>query len=140
MNPQEIKEFLKSIKDTDIEELQYESNGDSFYFKKNEVEAYVPEVKQAAAVKEIPVEVKSTLVSIKSTMVGTFSSAPSNDRPPFVREGMDIEVGQKVGHIEAMKIIKDVISRVKGKVVKVKVSNGEFVEYGQELFSVDTSK
>ncbi|MDR1696196.1 MAG: hypothetical protein LBR69_06175 [Endomicrobium sp.] len=141
MNPQEIKDFLKSIRETDIEELQYESGGNSFYFKKNGVEAYVPEAKQkpaAAAVKENPAEAKSTVVAIKSTMVGTFSNAPGNDKPPFVKEGALIDAGQKVGHIEAMKIIKDVISRVKGKIVKVSVSNGESVEYGQELFLVDT--
>ncbi|MCL2389982.1 MAG: hypothetical protein FWD54_02800 [Endomicrobia bacterium] len=138
MNPQEIKEFLKSIRETDIEELQYETGGDSLYFKKSDVEADIPEVKQEVIVKEKPIEVKPTVVAIKSTLVGTFSSAPSNDKPPFVKEGMEILPGQKVGHIEAMKIIKDVISKVKGKIVKVKVSNGESVEYGQELFLVDT--
>ena len=35
MNTQEIKEFLKSIHDTDIEELRFESGGDSVYFKKD---------------------------------------------------------------------------------------------------------
>ena len=139
MNPQEIKDFLKSVKETDIEELQYESNGSSLYFKKSGVEAVLPEVKPAAAVKEQPAVLeKPSTVTVKSTMVGTFSSAPSNDKPPFVTEGSEVKLGQKVGQIEAMKIIKDVQSNVKGKVVKVIVSNGESVEYGQDLFLVDT--
>ena len=46
MNPQEIKDFLKSIKGTDIEELLYQSGTDSLYFKKNDVEAIIPEVKR----------------------------------------------------------------------------------------------
>ena len=37
-----------------------------------------------------------------------------------------------------MKIIKDVISTAEGKIVKVLVNNGQTVEYGQELFLVDT--
>jgi acetyl-CoA carboxylase biotin carboxyl carrier protein len=71
-------------------------------------------------------------------MVGTFASAPSNDKPPFVIEGSEVKQGQKVGQVEAMKIIKDVQSNVKGKIVKVIVSNGESVEYGQDLFLVET--
>jgi biotin carboxyl carrier protein len=139
MNPQEIKEFLKSIKGTDIEELQYESDGTSLYFKKNEVEA-VDSVKPVVVIEEPVVPKEPAPVAIKSFMVGTFASAPSNEKPNFVSEGSIIEPGQKVGQIEAMKIIKDVNSKVKGKIVKVLVSNGQSVEYGQELFLVKESK
>ncbi|MDR3112914.1 MAG: hypothetical protein LBU09_00880, partial [Endomicrobium sp.] len=119
MNPQDIKEFLKSIKETDIEEIQYQSGEDSFYFKKSEVEALQPEIKAAPVqqekIKETP---KPAFVAIKSTMVGTFANAASNDRPPLIREGSEVVPGQKVGQIEAMKIIKDVTSKIKGTVVK----------------------
>jgi len=139
MNPQEIKDFLKSVKDTDIEELQYESGGDSLYFRKNDVEAVIPVKEVPAAAVQKPAEApKPALAAIKSAMVGTFASAPSNDKPPFVKEGSEIKAGDKVGQIEAMKIIKDVHSNVKGKIVKICVSNGESVEYGQDLFLVDT--
>ena len=46
--------------------------------------------------------------------------------------------GQKVGIIEAMKIMKEMDSNIKGRIVKVLVENGQPVEYGQELFLVDT--
>lgn len=143
MNPQEIKDFLKSIHDTDIEELQYENGEDSLYLRKNQVEAIAPVVKtktKEAPAKEKAAAPKSTMVAIKSTMVGTFASAPNNDKPPFVMEGDNVKPGQKVGQIEAMKIIKDVHSNVGGKIVKISVSNGESVEYGQDLFLIDTSK
>jgi acetyl-CoA carboxylase biotin carboxyl carrier protein len=141
MNPQEIKEFLKSIHDTDIEELQFESGEDSLYLKKNNVEAIVPAAKaKEAPAKEKPAAPKSSIVAVKSIMVGTFASAPSNDKPPFVAEGDNVKPGQKVGQIEAMKIIKDVNSNVSGKIVKIAVSNGQSVEYGQDLFLIDTSK
>lgn len=143
MNTQEIKEFLKSIHDTDIEELRFESGGDSVYFKKDCVVTAAAAV--AAKAKEAPVKEKApaekfSVVALKSTMVGTFASAPSNDKPPFVKEGDSVKPGQKVGQIEAMKIIKDVHSNVGGKIVKISVSNGQSVEYGQDLFLVDTSK
>ena len=72
-------------------------------------------------------------------MVGTFYNAPAHDKPPYIVEGSHIEIGQKIGAIEAMKIIKDVMSTAKGKVIKICVSNGQSVEYGQELFLVDTA-
>lgn len=141
MNPQEIKDFLKSIHNTDIEELHFESGENSLYFKKNNVEAVIPVVKVKEIVQNEKVAApKSTITAVKSTMVGTFANAQNNDKPPFVMEGDSVKQGQKVGQIEAMKIIKDVNSPISGKVVKVCVSNGESVEYGQDLYLVDTSK
>lgn len=133
MNTNEIKKFLESIRETDIEEMEYENGDTSIYIKKSEV---TPKIEVP---KEVVVEKEDTVIPIKSKMVGTFYNAPSQDRPPYISEGSHIEIGQKIGAIEAMKIIKDVMSTTKGKVIKVSVSNGQSVEYGQELFLVDTS-
>jgi biotin carboxyl carrier protein len=144
MNPQEIKDFLKSIRNTDIEEMQYQSGDSSLHFKKTGVESVVPAAKESVLEKEEKKEAleekKQTLIAVKSTRVGTFASRQSNDNPPFVKEGDIITVGQKIGQIEAMKITKDVCSQIKGKVVKVLVLDGHPVEYGQELLLIDTSK
>jgi acetyl-CoA carboxylase biotin carboxyl carrier protein len=142
MNPQKIKEFLKSIKHTDIEELEYHSGDNSLYFKKSEVEDVVTPI---PVVKEVPIENKQedggkNIVPIKSTLVGTFMNVPNADKTSIVKEGSHIVVGQKIGQIEAMKIIKDVKTKIKGQIVKVLISDGQAVEYGQELFLVDTSK
>ena len=139
MNSQEIKDFLKSIRDTDIEEMKYQSDGNSLYFKKADVEPVVSVVKEVVAKKSEETK-KSTLIAIKSSMVGTFSDNQNSDQSPLIKEGDRVVEGQKVGQIEAMKIIKDVHSKIKGKVIKALVSNGQSVEYGQELFLVDTSK
>ena len=133
MNSNEIKKFLESIRDTDIEEMDFEVGDTSVYLKRSEVTVKQPIVEEKIAVKKSPV------VPIKSNMVGTFYSSPSNDRPPFVVEGTHVQVGQKIGTIEAMRINKDVIATTSGKVVKVCIQNGQTVEYVQELFLVDTS-
>ena len=133
MNNNEIKKFLESIRDTDIEELEFESGETTVYIKKSEV------TQKVAAEPKKPVIEKSPIVAIKSTMVGTFYNAPASDRPPFVVEGDHLEVGQKIGFIEAMRINKDVMATAKGKVSKICVVNGQTVEYGQELFLIDTS-
>ena len=141
MNPQEIEDFLKSIKNTDIEEMKYQNGDNSLYFKKIDIEPLA--IKDTTVIKNVLQkieEVKPVLIAIKSTMVGTFASSQGNDKPPYVKEGDIITKGQKVGQIEAMKIIKDVLSSVEGKVIKILVSNGQSVEYGQPLFLLEQLK
>lgn len=140
MNPQEIKDFLKSIKNTDIEEMKYQSGNSSLYLKKTNVEPVTNKNNFTESIPQKIEEKKPALIAIKSTMVGTFASSQSNDKPPYVKEGDIIAKGQKVGQIEAMKIIKDVLSSLEGKVIKVLVSNGQSVEYGQQLFLLEQLK
>ncbi len=139
MNPEEIKNFLTSLKGTDIEELRLEAGESKLSFRRNNVTVVVPPVAapvvaKAAAVKEP----ENQLAPLKSSMVGTFFYSDSPNKPPFVMEGVHVVPGQKIGIIETMKIMKDITSSIKGKIVKVMVKNGQPVEYGQELFMVDT--
>jgi biotin carboxyl carrier protein len=140
MNSQEIEDFLKSIKNTDIEEIKYQNGNSSLYLKKIEVGHIIENNKVVENTVQKIEEKNPELVAIKSTMVGTFTSAQSHDGPLCIKEGDVIIKGQRVGQIEAMKIIKDVLSSVEGKVVKVFVSNGESVEYGQQLFLLEHPK
>lgn len=80
---------------------------------------------------------ESHLVAIKSPMVGTFYSRHSHDKPPFIKVGDVVEIGQPAYIIEAMKLFQEIESEVKGKVVKVLIEDGAPVEYEQPLFLVD---
>lgn len=135
MNSDELKTFLTSLRDTDIEEMRFEAGKNTIFFRKSET----PHVVTRPAALEEPADSDKGYVQFKSPMVGTFYHSESSDHPPFVIEGNHIVPGQKIGIIEAMKIIKDVSSDVKGRIVKVSVKNGQSVEYGQELFLVDPS-
>ena len=73
-------------------------------------------------------------------MVGTFYRAPAPDAPPFVEVGQDIEMGQVVCIIEAMKLMNEIKSEVAGRVVEVLVQNGDPVEFGQPLFSIEPTQ
>jgi biotin carboxyl carrier protein len=68
--------------------------------------------------------------------VGTFLRAPK-DRPPLVVEGEEVDSGDKVGIVEAMKVPRDVTSHVAGHIVRILVENGKPVEYGQKIFEVE---
>jgi len=141
-----IKKFINLIKDTDIEELVWEKDGVKIAFKRGEkkIEEEAEKQRQGAldseekiieAKREKPEE-KKRLQTIKSTLVGRFyTSLP--DRPPLIIEGTHVVPGQKIGVIETMKLFRDVVSDKKGKIVKILVSDGEAVQYGQDLFLID---
>lgn len=73
---------------------------------------------------------------ITAPIVGTFYQASAPSQPPFVKVGDTVAEGQVVCIIEAMKVMNEVNSTVSGTVTEVLVEDGQFVEYGQELFRV----
>ena len=76
---------------------------------------------------------------IVSPMVGTFYRALAPDAEPFVRKGREIEVGQVVCIVEAMKLMNEIESDCDGEIVEILVENGTPVQYNQPLFTVKTS-
>ena len=70
-------------------------------------------------------------------MVGPFYRAPSPEAPSFVDIGTSIEKGQVICIIEAMKLMNEIKSDVKGKVVDILVENANPIEFGQVLFLVE---
>lgn len=99
----------------------------------------VPPVPVAAGVAtpvaaDIPAEPEGHVV--KSPMVGTFyrSSAPGSK--PFIEIGQNINAGETLCIIEAMKLLNEIEADQSGIVKKVLVENGQPVEYGQPLFII----
>jgi acetyl-CoA carboxylase biotin carboxyl carrier protein len=77
---------------------------------------------------------------VKSPIVGTFYEAPSPGAPPFAKVGDTVEVGQVLCIVEAMKLLNEIESDVAGEVVKKLASNGQPIEYGQDLFVIRPKK
>ena len=75
--------------------------------------------------------------AITSPMVGTFYAASSPEANPFVEVGSNVNVGDVVCIIEAMKLMNEIKSEQAGKVVQICVKNGDPVEYGQVLMYVE---
>jgi acetyl-CoA carboxylase biotin carboxyl carrier protein len=87
-----------------------------------------------AAAAEAPAEPEGHIV--KSPMVGTFyrSSAPGSR--PFVEIGQNVNAGETLCIIEAMKLLNEIEADQSGVIKKVLVENGQPVEYGQPLFII----
>ncbi|MGB7137189.1 MAG: acetyl-CoA carboxylase biotin carboxyl carrier protein, partial [Acidobacteriaceae bacterium] len=81
-------------------------------------------------------EPEETLHVVKSPIVGTFYESPSPGSPAFVKIGDQVEVGQVLCIVEAMKLMNEIESDAAGEIVKRLVQNGQPVEYGQSLFAV----
>jgi acetyl-CoA carboxylase biotin carboxyl carrier protein len=77
------------------------------------------------------------LEKIVSPMVGTFYRAPAPDADPYVEVGDRVDAGQTVCIIEAMKLMNEIESEVRGRVARIAVENGQPVEFGQVLFLID---
>jgi acetyl-CoA carboxylase biotin carboxyl carrier protein len=82
-------------------------------------------------------QVTENLAAITSPMVGTFYRAPAPDADPYVESGDLVEVGQTVCIIEAMKLMNEIESEHRGRVVKILVENAQPVEFGQKLFLIE---
>jgi len=74
--------------------------------------------------------------TVTSPMVGTFYRAPSPDAKPFVEVGSQVQQGQTLCIIEAMKILNEIESDKAGTVSRILIENGNPVEYGQPLFVI----
>ncbi|WP_433969745.1 acetyl-CoA carboxylase biotin carboxyl carrier protein [Tunturiibacter gelidiferens] len=90
----------------------------------------------AAAAAAPAAEVEEKLHEVKSPIVGTFYESPSPGAPAFVKVGDQVEVGQVLCIVEAMKLMNEIEADVAGEVVKRIAASGQPVEYGQALFAI----
>jgi len=152
MNLKEIKEIIALMNENNLNEIEIEREGLKLKLKKSAggeglvVSPPHYAVESIPAPKAVPAaiptasgtaDVSKSSKDIKSPMVGTFYRAPSPEAEPFVEVGQTVEVGQVVCIVEAMKLMNEIKSEVRGKVTEVAVQNAEPVEFGQTLFTVD---
>ena len=99
------------------------------------------EAAEAAAPEAAPAaEETETITDITAPMVGTFYCAPDPKAPPFVKVGSVVAPNTVVCVLEAMKIFSEVEAEVEGEITEVLVKDGDFVEFGQPLFRVRTTR
>ena len=140
-----IEEVLQLMEARGLVELEMEHQGLRIRLKRassspaTQVVEYVAGVPQSAS-GSAPARAaaeESRRIVIKSPMVGTLYRAPAPDAPPFVEIGQDLEVGQVVCIIEAMKLMNEIKSETAGRVADILVDSGAPVEFGQPLFVVE---
>jgi acetyl-CoA carboxylase biotin carboxyl carrier protein len=163
---QEIRELIKLVDQSSIDEFVYENEGSKIKMKKNQAVTAVsyqpvvqPAVEAAPVVQAAPAPVitpaamqteqteapkqeaapaadTANLHKITSPMVGTFYASPTPDSDVYVKVGSKVSNDSIVCIVEAMKLFNEIEAEVNGEIVEVLVKNGQLVEYGQPLFLV----
>ena len=165
MNLLEIKELIDLVTETGISELELERPGVRIKIVRNTgsraVAAPAQETDSSASQAAIPRNLETGTATtsaaksqsssenasdtsaagqglrvVRSPMVGTFYSAPSQGSEPFVRIGDKVKPGQVLCVIEAMKLMNEIEAEAAGEITKCYVENAQPVEYGEPLFEL----
>jgi acetyl-CoA carboxylase biotin carboxyl carrier protein len=152
MDIKQIQDLIKFVSKSGVNEVSIEEKDFKITIKTTQentnVTAYVPAVApvaatapalpQAAAAAPVAVAVDETkYITIKSPMIGTFYRSSSPDKASFVNVGDEIQAGQVLCIIEAMKLFNEIEAEVSGRIVKILMDNSQPVEYDQPLFLVE---
>jgi acetyl-CoA carboxylase biotin carboxyl carrier protein len=101
---------------------------------------HLPAVSAGSSAADLPAaDEDAGLHIIKSPIVGTFYEASAPGAEPYIKVGDQIESGQVVCIVEAMKLMNEIEADATGEIVKRLVTNGQPVEYGQPLFTIRTA-
>jgi acetyl-CoA carboxylase biotin carboxyl carrier protein len=164
MNLKELKELIEFLIEKEIAEFELERGDVKVRIKRAGEQMVIhrhgepqffavpPAAPPAPAVGAVPVapapsaaapaEVapQESLHTVKSPIVGTYYEAPSPGAPPFIKVGDTVAEGQVLCIVEAMKLLNEIESDAAGEVVKILATNGQPIEYGQELFAIRPKK
>jgi acetyl-CoA carboxylase biotin carboxyl carrier protein len=161
MNQKELKELIEFLIEKDIAEFELERGDVKVRIKRGTegppnapggryfaVQSAPPGVSEPAfpaappappapppASKEPPPP-EEVLHMVRSPIVGTYYESPSPGSPPFVKPGDVVELGQVLCIVEAMKLMNEIESDIAGEIVKKLITNGQPIEYGQDLFAI----
>jgi len=148
----DIKAIIDLMKKNSITEFELEEKDSKLRLKRG-LNGGTPVVQQAddavpmisvpmaaapmlATVPAVAPVVNTGEIDIKSPMIGTFYRSPSPEAGAYVEPGTEVNPDTVVCIIEAMKVMNEIKSEVKGVVTQLLVENGKPVEFGQPLFKV----
>ena len=152
MDLKDIKAIIDLMKKNSITEFELEEKDSKLRLKRG-LNGGTPVVQQAddavpmisvpmaaapmlATVPAVAPVVNTGEIDIKSPMIGTFYRSPSPEAGAYVEPGTEVNPDTVVCIIEAMKVMNEIKSEVKGVVTQLLVENGKPVEFGQPLFKV----
>jgi acetyl-CoA carboxylase biotin carboxyl carrier protein len=138
-----LKEVIQVMKEEDVNEVCIEQNG--LKIKVKRAPSLPNMATQGMARLEYrgeaagPPETEDTSdgqIFVPAPMVGTFYRSPSPEAKPYVNVGDEIEVGQVICIIDAMKLMNEITSDLDGEIVEILIEDGQPVEYDQPMFRV----
>jgi acetyl-CoA carboxylase biotin carboxyl carrier protein len=145
MDIRKIKKLIEMLQDSDLKEIEVSQGDESVRISRDsKSQTYVEPVIQKQVVHEANVASEKVVQQeevegnqITSPIVGTFYRKPSPDKDPFIKVGDVVQEGDVLCIIEAMKMMNEIKSDFSGKVVSINVEDGQPVEYGQHIITIN---
>ena len=147
MDLNQVRELVKLVEDSRIDEIEITSDGDTIRIRKTPP---APAAYSAPAVSANPFAEAAApapdaatdpsvagLKELRSPVVGTFYGSPSPEAPPFVSVGDHVTAGQTVCIVEAMKVMNEIEAEFAGVIRRILVENSSPVEAESVLFLGD---
>lgn len=143
MDLRKIKKLIEMLQESDLSEIEVKEGEESVRINRKKGNVEIPQQIIAAQVQKKEAvengdEPEENLSYIQSPMVGTFYRSPAPGKPPFVEIGQKVKKGDTICIIEAMKMMNQVKSEFDGKIIDIKVENGQPVEFNESLVSIET--
>ncbi|MEZ5394750.1 MAG: acetyl-CoA carboxylase biotin carboxyl carrier protein [Bryobacterales bacterium] len=168
MNLDEIKELLRVVTETDVTDFELETGDDKVRIRRGPAgggkgaqppyvvlaggthahtgpehaalpAAPAPAAKQPASEAGSSEDEDDGLIIVTSPIVGTFYESPSPGAPAFVEIGDQVQSGQVLCIIEAMKLMNEIEAEAGGVIAKRFVKDSQPVEYGEALYAIRPS-
>ena len=150
MDLRKIKKLIEMLQESDLNEIEVKEGEESVRInrkKENVMHTSTPvsagqNLNQSShkdSSEKVSEQDAEDLNHITSPMVGTFYRKPAPDKEPFIEVGQIVKKGDTVCIIEAMKMMNQVKSEFDGKVIAINIDDGDPVEFGQELISIEKS-
>ncbi len=146
MDIRKVKKLIELLEASDINEIEIKegeeavriSRGSSVVSQPAPVSYAPPPASAPVSAAEEPAASASTNKgkTVKSPMVGTFYKSPSPSSPAFVEVGKQVNVGDVIGIVEAMKMMNQIEATTAGVIEAILVEDGEPVEFDQPLVSI----
>jgi acetyl-CoA carboxylase biotin carboxyl carrier protein len=153
MDIRKIKKMIELLEESGIAEIEIKEGEETLRIARampNQMPMYahmpmpavavapgpVPQIPAPAAAAPGPLRAGVGEHIVTAPMVGTYYSAQSPGAKNFVEIGDEVELGQVMCIIEAMKMMNQIEAEKAGTVQAILVKNGEPVEFGQPLFII----
>tara|TARA_E500000081_G_scaffold65297_1_gene67517 strand:+ start:98 stop:535 length:438 start_codon:yes stop_codon:yes gene_type:complete len=145
MDIRKIKKLIEMLQESDLKEIEVSQGDESVRilrdrFVQTNGNTIIQQSEVSGAESEIQQKIETSKAEgnvITSPIVGTFYRKPSPDKDPFIRVGETVEKGDVLCIIEAMKMMNEIKSDFSGKVVSIDLEDGEPVEFGQSIITIN---
>lgn len=143
MNEETIRKYASLMKELGLTAIEVDESRDYFRLECDSKPQVITAAAAPAAMPMVRPEASPVVTgqgyrttSFTSPMVGVFYAAPTEESDPYVQVGDHVKKGDTLCMIEAMKLMNEVTCEHDGVIEAICVDNGQFVEYGTELFRI----